>query len=192
MGGSGEPRKKSHPPLFCLYISYKNRVSRVFVNLGKVCRSNWYPTTKRRRSSGSLWGLYKRLLLIFFFLVLSIQLRPFNLCTTKVMELRLSLGDDSKPFGFLEKPCDQVGKEDLGFCMGLSIGTNIPREKEVEEKQREDVAAPDEQEDEENDQSKGIYPNPPLQLDLLPHIPVCRTNPPPYHASVPWPPENGT
>lgn len=108
------------------------------------------------------------------------------------MELRLSLGDDSKPFGFLEKPCDQVGKEDLGFCMGLSIGTNIPREKEVEEKQREDVAAPDEQEDEENDQSKGIYPNPPLQLDLLPHIPVCRTNPPPYHASVPWPPENGT
>uniref|UniRef100_A0A2N9H014 Homeobox domain-containing protein n=1 Tax=Fagus sylvatica TaxID=28930 RepID=A0A2N9H014_FAGSY len=108
------------------------------------------------------------------------------------MELRLSLGDDSKPFGFLEKPCDQVGKEDLGFCMGLSIGTNIPREKEVEEKQREDVAAPDQEEDEENDQSKGIYPNPPLQLDLLPHIPVCRTNPPPYHASVPWPPENGS
>ncbi|EEF50208.1 homeobox-leucine zipper protein HOX11 [Ricinus communis] len=46
------------------------------------------------------------------------------------MELGLSLGDASKPLGFIEKARDVSSKRRLGFCMGLSIDPNPRNEQQ--------------------------------------------------------------
>ncbi|KAF2293665.1 hypothetical protein GH714_003947 [Hevea brasiliensis] len=96
------------------------------------------------------------------------------------MELGLSLGDASKPFGFMEKSSDVPNRGSLSFCMALSIGPNQHQEQEHS-----------------NDNSASTKINTPthhhhlspvdlplIQLDLLPNTPVPRSN---HHHALSWP-----
>ncbi|KAK9283764.1 hypothetical protein L1049_012016 [Liquidambar formosana] len=91
------------------------------------------------------------------------------------MELGLSLGDASKPFGFMDKTREVAHNKGLGFCMGLSIGSN-GREEDKEKREKES--------------GKRVSVDPPVQLDLLPLAPVPRN--PPSQQAFPWPSDNGS
>ncbi|KDP20388.1 hypothetical protein JCGZ_05271 [Jatropha curcas] len=111
------------------------------------------------------------------------------------MELGLSLGDASKPFGFIDKARDAENKSRLGFCMGLSIGSNSRNDKQEELEQEEE-----EEEDKHSDikeNSRGTttitdhHKNPSaavdppiLQLNLLPNTPVVPRNH--HYGALPW------
>lgn len=115
------------------------------------------------------------------------------------MELGLSLGEAPKPFGFLEKPREQVinnNNKGTGFCMALSIGPSSSsggendqneadhEQQRVIQKQQQQQRGGDDDADVENDQSASTAP--PVQLDLLPRTPVLRTHGFPWISS-----ENG-
>ncbi|KAF3449984.1 hypothetical protein FNV43_RR06063 [Rhamnella rubrinervis] len=116
------------------------------------------------------------------------------------MELGLSLGEAPKPFGFLEKPRDQVvnhsNKKGAGFCMALSIGPSsisggendqnqADHERQAQKQQQRGDDDDGDDADVENDQSASTAP--PVQLDLLPRTPVPRTHGFPWISS-----ENGS
>lgn len=91
------------------------------------------------------------------------------------MELDLSLGGDaSKQFGFIDKTREVVSNNNnsngLGPCMSLGIGSNGRSEKRNEESD-----------------DKSLSGDPPVQLNLLPLVPVPRPL-----SVFPWPSDNGS
>ncbi|XP_077239977.1 homeobox-leucine zipper protein HAT14-like [Tasmannia lanceolata] len=92
------------------------------------------------------------------------------------MELGLSLGEAPKPYSFVEK-ASKPNKE-LGFSIGLGFGLNI---REGEGRMRG--------EDREEEREQRVCVGPPVQLDLLPLVPVPRY--PPSELGFRWPSENG-
>lgn len=119
------------------------------------------------------------------------------------MELGLSLGDASKPFGFMEKPRNRVlSNGSLGLCMGLSIGSTARDEEEQRQhqhdKEKSDGADADDHTTEQGTKTSFITenghervdPDPPVvQLDLLPLAPVPRHHP--SQLAFPWLSDNG-
>uniref|UniRef100_A0A5B6YZ42 Putative homeobox-leucine zipper protein HOX11-like n=1 Tax=Davidia involucrata TaxID=16924 RepID=A0A5B6YZ42_DAVIN len=113
------------------------------------------------------------------------------------MELGLSLGDASKPFGFLS-PDREVNRTSngLGFCMALGINSNGREEQEREIQVHHDI---DEDADDESEEAlrrssrNGDHQrvDPPVQLDLLPLAPFPRSSPS-HQQSFPWPSDNGS
>ncbi|KAK6933690.1 Leucine zipper, homeobox-associated [Dillenia turbinata] len=119
------------------------------------------------------------------------------------MELGLSLGDASIPkqFGMAEKSRKVKSngngnkKLSLGFCMGLGIGSSFnvveqehdksTRKEVVDDEDQSDDESTEADEDDDNDaaaengNTNNTAPNPNLiqQLDLLPLVPVPRSNP---------------
>ncbi|KAF8403922.1 hypothetical protein HHK36_012028 [Tetracentron sinense] len=98
------------------------------------------------------------------------------------MELGLSLGDASNPFAFLEKTTQKINNKKLGFCMGLGVGFN-GREENGDDGE-EGIRDGDES------QKKKVSADMPVQLDLLPLVPVPRN--PRSQLGFPWPTENGS
>ncbi|KAA8515726.1 hypothetical protein F0562_018663 [Nyssa sinensis] len=113
------------------------------------------------------------------------------------MELGLSLGDASKPFGFLSKDREVNSTSNgLGFCMALGINSNGGQEQEREIEHHDDEDADDESEDQalrrntrNGDQRLSV--DPPVQLDLLPLTTFPRSSPS-HQQSFPWPSDNGS
>ncbi|KAJ9158690.1 hypothetical protein P3X46_024251 [Hevea brasiliensis] len=108
------------------------------------------------------------------------------------MELGLSLGDASKPFGFIDKSRDITtnnrSSSSLGFCMALSIGPNPTNQQELQLEQEQEHSNDNSTDSATTTKIKtptNLSPlDPPLiQLDLLPNTPVTRSN---LHA-LPWP-----
>lgn len=78
------------------------------------------------------------------------------------MELALSLGHDaSTPFTFLDKT-PKISNEDLGFCMALGSSFSATRSEEKKEAR-------------EGQDKRRTSSDPPVQLDLLPLVPVPRS-----------------
>ncbi|OAY40114.1 homeobox-leucine zipper protein HOX11 [Manihot esculenta] len=102
------------------------------------------------------------------------------------MELGLSLGDASKPFGYMDKSRDitRTTSSSLGFCMALSIGPNPTNQQELEQQHSNDTSTDSEPTTKINTPTTFSPVDPPLiQLDLLPNTPVPRSN----HHALPWP-----
>ncbi|XP_028075617.1 homeobox-leucine zipper protein HOX11-like [Camellia sinensis] len=115
------------------------------------------------------------------------------------MELGLSLGDPSRPFGFLAKDrevktTNTSRNGGVGFCMGLGINNSNGKQ---EQEEREKASGKGEEESEETlkrsrrngDDHQRLSIDPPLQLDLLPRSPVPRNT---THQGVSWPSDNGS
>lgn len=100
------------------------------------------------------------------------------------MELGLSLGEAPKPFGFLEKPRDQVinnknNNRGSGFCMALSIGpcSSTGRENDQNEADEPEKEKQQQRDDTEVENDPSVSTDsPPVQLDLLPRTPVPRSH----------------
>ncbi|GMP41949.1 hypothetical protein CsSME_00011860 [Camellia sinensis var. sinensis] len=97
------------------------------------------------------------------------------------MELGLSLGDPSRPFGFVAKDrevktTNTSRNGGVGFCMGLGINNSNGKQEQGE---REKASGKGEEESEETlkrsrrngDDHQRLSIDPPLQLDLLPRSP---------------------
>ncbi|GAV77620.1 Homeobox domain-containing protein/HALZ domain-containing protein [Cephalotus follicularis] len=83
------------------------------------------------------------------------------------MELGLSLGDASKPFGIMDKSREVVTTtKGVGFCMALSIGSNL-----IDHQQTTEVKKTKPSSDEDRHQISALN-DPPIQLNLLPNTPV--------------------
>ncbi|OVA13081.1 Homeobox domain [Macleaya cordata] len=96
------------------------------------------------------------------------------------MELGLSLGEVSRPFGgCTDKNRSKMNNKSLGFCMGLGVGGFNGRDEEKGE-----------QSDEQQRNERRVSADPPVQLDLLPLAPVPR-NQPSSQTGFPWSSENG-
>lgn len=115
------------------------------------------------------------------------------------MELGLSLGDPSRPFGFLAKDREVKTTSTsrnggVGFCMGLGINNSNGKQ---EQEEREKASGNGEEESEETlrrsrrngGDHQRLSVDPPLQLDLLPRSPVPRNT---THQGVSWPSDNGS
>ncbi|KAH7544811.1 homeobox-leucine zipper protein HOX11 [Ziziphus jujuba] len=112
------------------------------------------------------------------------------------MELGLSLGEAPKPFGFLEKPRDQVinnsnnnNNKGSGFCMALSIGPCSSTGKENDQNQADEQGKERQHQRDDAEVENGpsvSTGSPPVQLDLLPRTPVPRSHGFPWISS-----ENG-
>ncbi|KAI3868114.1 hypothetical protein MKX03_035330 [Papaver bracteatum] len=105
------------------------------------------------------------------------------------MELGLSLGDTSRPFGCsTDKNRSKMMKNNkgLGFCMALGVGYNGREEDEEEE--GDDEKSSDEQrtDNDNNDSGRKVSSADPIQLNLLPLVPVTRNQ-----TGFPWSSENG-
>lgn len=105
------------------------------------------------------------------------------------MELGLSLGDTSRKFGCSNSSGNEknhsnkiMKKKCLGFCMALGVGFN-GRDEEDEEEETEKEEKSDE--NKRRVSSSSVDPSP-VQLDLLPLVPVPRNRP-----GFPWSSENG-
>ncbi|XP_042513863.1 homeobox-leucine zipper protein HOX11 [Macadamia integrifolia] len=116
------------------------------------------------------------------------------------MELVLSLGEASKPFPFVEKTTARMNiNPGLGFCMALGVvGVNGGDADDGEDDERGGSRDGEERkrkrEGEEREERR-VSADPPLQLDLLPLVPVPR-NPPSSSSSssqmgFPWQTANG-
>lgn len=116
------------------------------------------------------------------------------------MELGLSLGETAKPaaLGFMDRADHQ---KDLGFCMGLSIGSTTttspppsPPQQHQEDQRHEDGDDQADDDDDSIDQNDTTAPkkarrstisealygtdhHEPVQLDLLPNTPVLPFDP---------------
>ncbi|XP_059645542.1 homeobox-leucine zipper protein HOX11-like [Cornus florida] len=108
------------------------------------------------------------------------------------MELGLSLGDASKPFGFLSKDHTEIKSSNnnntLGFCMALGITSSNGRQEQEREKTHHHHHH---HQSERNGTDQTVSVDPPVQLNLLPLSPVPRHSPS-YHQSFPWPSDNGS
>ena len=121
------------------------------------------------------------------------------------MELGLSLGDASRPFGFMEKPREASNQFGLGFSTTLSIGTLITEQRDQYQEQEETANQKHNKQNinsqchghntsEEEHEAKNEYlrasvkanSNPAMQLDLLPHTPAAAPIHPPPNLSFPW------
>ncbi|KAF3791331.1 Homeobox-leucine zipper protein [Nymphaea thermarum] len=91
------------------------------------------------------------------------------------MDLALSLGDSAKPFRFMAK----TSHKSVGFKMGLSL--------ETKEGHGEAEEGRIHVEDDEEERSST---DPPVQLDLLPLLPVSHQHQA-HQSGFPWPSENG-
>ncbi|XP_031496569.1 homeobox-leucine zipper protein HOX11 [Nymphaea colorata] len=91
------------------------------------------------------------------------------------MDLALSLGDSAKPFRFMAK----TSHNSVGFKMGLSLDTKEGHG-EAEEG-RIHV---------EDDEEERSSTDPPVQLDLLPLLPISHQHQA-HQSGFPWPSENG-
>ncbi|KAA8520296.1 hypothetical protein F0562_014552 [Nyssa sinensis] len=112
------------------------------------------------------------------------------------MELGLSLGDASKPFGLLAKDREiHTTRNDLGFCMALGINSNGRQEQETEKEHHDDDYADDESDEalktSRRNGDQRVSVDLPVQLDLLPRAPVPRSTPL-HQQSFPWPSDNGS
>ncbi|KAK2977019.1 hypothetical protein RJ640_022285 [Escallonia rubra] len=103
------------------------------------------------------------------------------------MELGLSLGDSSKPFGFLSKAREITSTTTnglQGFCMALGINSSTGARAQQksrshdEDDDDDDTSEEEEEEDEDDDETTNGRPSldPPVQLDLLPLSPVLPDN----------------
>ncbi|XP_022847866.1 homeobox-leucine zipper protein HOX11-like [Olea europaea var. sylvestris] len=105
------------------------------------------------------------------------------------MELRLSLGDSSKPVEFLTKNSaseqqNPIKKNGFNLCMELGLNTNGGnQENKSYEKDGDDDISEDTRED--------FMENTRIQLDLLPRAPVPRRTPSHLHP-LPWSSDNGS
>ncbi|KAL2478457.1 Homeobox-leucine zipper protein HAT14 [Forsythia ovata] len=108
------------------------------------------------------------------------------------MELGLSLGDASKPVGFLTKngASEQHKKNGLGFCMELGLNTNGGNQ-ELAEKSHENDGDDDDDDDQTSEDTRASMENTPIQLDLLPRAPVPRQTPS-HLQPLPWSSDNGS
>ncbi|XAR63398.1 hypothetical protein NMG60_11023313 [Bertholletia excelsa] len=109
------------------------------------------------------------------------------------MELGLSLGDPSRPFGFLAKERGPNSNGGFGFCMGLGLdpdpGQDPSREKSSGAGDGDrDGSDRGEKRSTGNDDRRVSSDQPPLQLDLLPLGPVPRNN----KQGFSWPSDNGS
>ncbi|XP_022896528.1 homeobox-leucine zipper protein HOX11-like [Olea europaea var. sylvestris] len=105
------------------------------------------------------------------------------------MELGLSLGDASKPVGFLTKNGDSEKhkKNGFGFFVELGLNTNGGNQ-ELAEKSHENDGGDDDQTSED---TRANMENTPIQLDLLPRSSVpCQT--PSQIQPRPWSSDNGS
>ncbi|XP_026416727.1 homeobox-leucine zipper protein HOX11-like isoform X2 [Papaver somniferum] len=105
------------------------------------------------------------------------------------MELGLSLGDTSRPFGCsTDKNRSKMMKNNkgLGFCMALGVGYN-GRDEEEEEEEGDDEKSSDEQrtDNDNNDSGRNVSSADPVQLNLLPLVPFTRNQ-----TGFPWSSEN--
>lgn len=120
------------------------------------------------------------------------------------MELDLSLGNASRPFGFTEKPREASNQLGLGFNTILSTGPVITDQSDQHQHKQEEEKAKQKhkQSTQDHEATNEYHISPPLkannnallQLDLLPHTPaaIAPINPPP-NLSFSWHPplENG-
>ncbi|KAL0339228.1 UNVERIFIED_CONTAM: Homeobox-leucine zipper protein HAT14 [Sesamum angustifolium] len=120
------------------------------------------------------------------------------------MELGLSLGDATKPFGFLKENNTQkqqnaaiIKKSGLDFCiaLGLSSSTVGDGDREKTQKSQEDDDDDDDDDDDqssEGDGSDDTQGETHLQLNLRPFAPVHRRRISPRLQSLPWSSDNGS
>ncbi|GFY92132.1 homeobox leucine zipper protein [Actinidia rufa] len=89
------------------------------------------------------------------------------------MELGLSLGDPSRPFGFLPKnrEVNNNNSQGLGFCMSLGINGSGTGRQQLE---REKSTTDESQQGSRNRDDPAAYIGSTLQLDLLPLSPLPR------------------
>ncbi|XP_061355482.1 homeobox-leucine zipper protein HOX11-like [Gastrolobium bilobum] len=111
------------------------------------------------------------------------------------MELGLSLGDTSRPFVFIERPCKASNELGLGFNTTLSIGQVITKQRDHQHQEQDETTAKQNNKhnshstDQEGHEATNEYLTPSLKannnavlpLDLLPHTPaVAPINHPPH------------
>ncbi|KAI3995626.1 hypothetical protein MKX01_023371 [Papaver californicum] len=102
------------------------------------------------------------------------------------MELGLSLGDTSRPFGCsssTDKNRSKMMKKNKGlaFCMALGVGFN-----ERDDDEEGDGEKSSDEKRDNNDSGTRVSSTDPIQLNLLPLVPVTRNQ-----TGFPWSSENG-